>query len=161
MGLDTSHDAFHGAYSAFNRLRQIICRAAGGSFPPHRDQERLQELGIEKASDDRWYVPDEITVESHPGLYAFLSHSDCDGQLSPMQCYAVANDLESLLPKIAELDDGDMHGGTSFTKQADGSIRIAHHPGHLARVGGYVGATEKFIAGCRLAAANCEALDFH
>jgi len=35
MGLDTTHDAFHGAYSAFNRFRQIVCRAIGGSFPPH------------------------------------------------------------------------------------------------------------------------------
>lgn len=35
MGLDTSHDAFHGAYSAFNRLRQEVSRARGGSFPPH------------------------------------------------------------------------------------------------------------------------------
>ena len=35
MGLDVSHDAFHGAYSAFNRLRQFVCAATGGSFPPH------------------------------------------------------------------------------------------------------------------------------
>ncbi len=35
MGLRCSHDAFHGAYSAFNRFRQFIAAAIGGSHPPH------------------------------------------------------------------------------------------------------------------------------
>lgn len=159
MGLDTTHDAFHGAYSAFNRLRQMVCRAAGGSFPPH-DPERLRLLGAEDVAPNWWVVPDEVTEETHPGLYAFLKHSDCDGKLTPGECLQVANDLEALLPKIAELDDGDVRGGTSFTKTADG-IKIDHHPGHLARVGGYVGATKKFIDGCRLAAMRGESLEFH
>jgi hypothetical protein len=38
MGLDCSHDAFHGAYSAFNSFRKFICKAIGGSFPPHEDK---------------------------------------------------------------------------------------------------------------------------
>lgn len=36
MGLDISHDAFHGAYSAFNSLRQEVAHAVGGSYGPHR-----------------------------------------------------------------------------------------------------------------------------
>lgn len=158
MGLDTTHDAFHGAYSAFNRLRQMICRAAGGSFPPH-DPARLKELDIEDPKPSWWYVDDDITEEKYPGLYAFLKHSDCDGSFTPAECLQVADDLEKLLPKIAEMDDGDVSGGVSFTKE-EGGIAVARHPGHLSRVGGYTGATQKFIDGCRLAASRGETLEF-
>lgn len=160
MGLDVSHDAFHGAYSAFNRLRQMICRAVGGSFPPHSDKELLAKLEVETPLHDHWYVPDDITPESSPGLYAFLEHSDCDGDIDPATCDLVANELELLLPKIAEMDDGDQTGGTSFAREG-GRIVVSHHPGHFARLGGYTGATKKFIEGCRLAASSGEKLEFH
>lgn len=159
MGLDTTHGAFHGAYSAFDRLRRMICRAAGGSYPPHDDMERLLALEVKNAKHDWWYVPDDVTPETHPGLYVFLKHSDCDGELTPSECALVAKDLEALLPKIAEMDDGDVRGGWSLKRSGEG-IEVGNHPGHLARVGGYVGATKKFIDGCRLAAENGETLLF-
>lgn len=135
MGLDVSHDAFSGAYSSFNRFRQMICKATGGSWPPHED----------KALDEkRFYVGDGYTEESHPGLWEFLMHSDCDGNISPRMCKFVANDLESLLPKIEELTSRYGDGG-----------------GHIARDGGYVEVTKRFIAGCRLANKRRQLLKFH
>ena len=141
MGLDCSHDAFHGAYSAFNRFRQVVASAAGGSFPPHEEgfvEKYTREEG-KLPNADWWYVGDGMEAETHPGLRLFMMHSDCDGELSPAECVLVANDLESLLPKI------DEHGGGSR---------------HIANQGGYGAVARKFIAGCREAAAAGEVLEF-
>jgi hypothetical protein len=32
MGLDTTHNAFHGAYSSFMRFREGVITATGGKF---------------------------------------------------------------------------------------------------------------------------------
>jgi hypothetical protein len=130
MGLDCSHDAFHGAYSAFNRLRQAVAKAAGGSYPPHDDP---------KLSPSDWYWDDKYTVTTHPGLYAFLVHSDCDGEIQPDVCAMVACDLEPLLPAIAAQGSGG---------------------GHLENQGGYGAVLQKFIDGCKRAHECGEALVF-
>ncbi len=147
MGLDTSHDAFHGAYSAFNSLRQEVAHAVGGSYGPHWLRAHNGELARDKngypitdtsLDPDRFYMPDEMTREEYPGLWEFLMHSDCDGEISPEMCVKVANDLESLLPDMPE-------GGA----------------GHIAARGGYREVLRKFIVGCRAAAAEGVPLDFH
>ena len=149
MGLDCSHDAFHGAYSAFNRFRQAVAAAIGGSFPPHYLYENgnLVEGGdgfLKKRADlsERClYWGDECSPEANPGLYIFFVHEDCEGEISPADCTLVANELEAILPKIAALG--------------------WHEAGHIAARGGLVGVTEKFIAGCRAAAADGVPLEFH
>lgn len=152
MGLDCSHDAFHGAYSAFNRLRQFVCAATGpeGSFPPHylyKTGGGLQEgsdgmlLRRRDLDEGKFYIGDEYDRETHPGLWEFLTHSDCDGEISPEMCVKVADDLERLLPSMEALG-WESHG-------------------HIAARGGFVEVARKFIAGCRRAAAANEPLDFH
>lgn len=136
MGLDCSHDAFHGAYSAFNRFRQAIAKAMGGSYPPHETE--YHEDG-DKLLPNMWYWGKEYNELLHPGLYVFLSHSDCDGEISPVNCIMVANDLEKLLPIIEKYGVG---------------------VGHIEREGGFGGVCQKFINGCRLAYKNSEALEF-
>ncbi len=147
MGLDVSHDAFSGAYSAFNRFRQCVARAAAADFPPHwvydengqiaRDSEghirRNEELDNSKI-----YFPDGVNPDD--GLWIFLAHSDCDGELSPEESTKVADTLEMLLPAIEALAWDD-HG-------------------HIGRDGGYVAVTKKFIAGCREAVNENEPLCF-
>lgn len=148
MGLDCSHGAFHGAYSAFNRLRQIVCWAAGGSFPPHLVHNPDGTLGKDEKGDTLWnmalddsliYFGQDIDIGS--GLYLFLTHSDCDGEISPEMCAKVADDLEKLLPKIASIPN---QGG-----------------GHIAARGGFAEVIRKFIAGCREAASKGEYLKFY
>lgn len=151
MGLDTSHDAFHGAYSAFNRFRQMICFVIGGSFPPHYKYNAdftfitngPNGLPIRKTDldENHIYFDDAFSQETHPGLFEFLTHSDCDGEISPEMCIKVADDLESLMPKIETIDNGGA--------------------GHIAARGGYGGVTRKFIDGCRAAADAGEPLEFH
>lgn len=149
MGLDCSHNAFSGAYSAFNRLRQFVCAATGGSFPPHwmygPDGEILHDPDgatryHTQIPSDRFQCGEGYTRDEWPGLFEFLTHSDCDGEISPTWCTKVANDLEKLMPQFEA-----MRWESS---------------GHLARDGGYVSVIRQFIAGCRDAAEAGEPLTF-
>jgi hypothetical protein len=149
MGLDCSHDAFHGAYSAFNSLRQEVSRVTGGSFPPHwlyNADGTLAKGNDGLAIYDRTlnrkmiYLGDGVGPEETPGLYEFLTHSDCDGKISPEMCVKVADDLEKVLPKI-EAKNTPSHG-------------------HIAARGGYAEVVRKFIVGCRAAAKAGEPLIF-
>jgi hypothetical protein len=151
MGLDCSHDAWHGAYSAFNSLRQKVAEAMGGSYPPHNEKTLDEEM---------WYWGRGYNADTHPGLLVFLRHSDCDGHLTPRECRLVAKDLEALLPEIEKLDDGGLHGGWSISRTGDGTFETATHPGHIAAAGGYVAATKRFIDGCRKAAKANQRLRF-
>jgi len=147
MGLDCSHNAFHGAYSSFNRFRQVVCHAIGGSFPPHciynadgtiaRDKDG--NIIYDHTLDDKMmYCGKDLDAES--GMYHFLTHSDCDGEISPEMCIKVANDLEAILPQIEALPD--------------------RGSGHIVARGGYAEVLKKFVAGCRLASENNEPLVF-
>lgn len=91
--------------------------------------------------DNSFYVDDAYTAATHPGLYEFLAHSDCDGEISPEMCIKVADELEALLPKVEALN--------------------WNSAGHIARAGGYVSVLRKFIVGCRAAASEGVPLGFH
>lgn len=135
MGLDTTHDAFHGAYSAFNSFRRFLLKSIGGSFPPHENKE---------LKDGYWYWGEESSYssETHKGLLEFFRHSDCDGEISPEMCKVIADELEEILHKIEEL---------AKTEPAYG---------HIERDGGWVAVTKGFIEGCRLAHEQNEPLEF-
>jgi hypothetical protein len=131
MGLDISHDAFSGAYSAFNRLRQVIAEATGGSFPPHDDPAKNRD----------WYYSGDVHQESMPGLWEFMLHSDCDGEIAPDLCARLADDLEQILPRVEALQKPDA--------------------GHIARAGGYAAVVRQLIKGARAAAEAGEPLEFY
>ena len=133
MGLYCSHDAFSGAYSAFGRLRQEVARAIGASYPPHN----VYQIGMLGFSSDQWYWGEGYSQATHPGLYEFFSHSDCDGEISPEMCIHVADELEQILPRMPESGDG-----------------------HILARGGYRAVLKQFIEGCRAAAAANEPLRF-
>lgn len=131
MGLDLSINAFSGGYFAFNRLRAFVCKAAGGSWPPHSDKELDPEI---------WYIDDAFSKDTHPGIWEFLSHSDRVGEISPLLCAALAKDLEGLLPVMIKIDSSEQ--------------------GHIVNNGGYVAIVKKLIIGCKAAAAMDEPLRF-
>lgn len=152
MGLDTSHDCWHGAYSAFTRWRQKLAEAAGytlhhdvmagygtdapvaiSRMSPDMDWGNIQET----IGDDlfgKWpAIPVRPDGTPDP-LIILLAHSDCEGELQTEFVGALADRLEELLPLL----DGD--GG-----------------GH---VGSYRAKTEQFIGGLRAAAAAGEDVTF-
>jgi len=99
----------------------------------------LQAIGVVEPDDTCFYLPDGVTRESDPGLYAFLDHSDCDGDLKPAECAQVADALSALLPALDHMGSGG---------------------GHLEHAGGIGAVTRQFIAGCREAEEQAEPLEF-
>ncbi len=94
MGLSTSHNGWNGSYSSFGEWRAHLCRAAGLG-----DIE--QYVGFEGARE--W-------PEGDP-LVKLLNHSDCEGDIAPDDCSAIADRLEKLLP-IANAE-GEFFSSTS------------------------------------------------
>lgn len=90
MGLDTSHGCWHGSYSAFNRWRTKIADLIGIRL----DDMRGFGGHVEWPSAD-----------TEP-LVHLLNHSDCDGSIESQYCAAIADRLESLLPRLPVEPDG-------------------------------------------------------
>lgn len=154
MGLDTTHNAWHGAYSAFNTWRKKIAEVAG--FPPLELMEGFYDpippnerhlptlypgivMGNEysfnlKELDKR--LPIKWDCLKPSPLHELLCHSDCDGYLNWGACGKIANELQKLLPLLPDEDAG----------------------GHI---GYWKEKTQQFIDGCRLAHKKKEKLQFH
>jgi hypothetical protein len=138
MGLDTSHGAWHGAYSAFSRWRNAVEAAAG--YPLMKD-----ENGLVYPSNINWGAITEANLEGQwdstpeDPLVVLIAHSDYKGAIYPEQAVPLADRLEGLLPHIVEDDEAW---------------------GHIAREGGMVAVTRRFIDGLRAAAAANEPVHF-
>jgi len=139
MGLDTSHDCWHGAYSAFDRWRNIIAKAAGYEIWPVKEGLRERDTIIL-----HWGA---ITMDNVMGVWektpddpivVILVHSDCEGVIHPAQATPLADRLQEILPNIEDDDSA----------------------GHIKARGGNRAVTEKFIAGLRAAAEAGEPVKF-
>ncbi len=155
MGLDTTHNCWHGAYSAFMRWRSEVARAAG--LPP---LELMEGFFTPQGGGGNGMIPtfylgprcDDLTVSSikrleerlpilwdslkPSALHELLYHSDCDGELPVESCGPIADALEAILPNLPEGEAG----------------------GHI---GNWRAKTRAFIDGLRDAAAKREPVGFH
>jgi hypothetical protein len=152
MGLDCSHDAWHGAYSAFHRWRKKLAEVAG--LPPLELMEGFFETAEEGLGGgtlyfgqltDLWQEKVKLLEERLPirwdclkdrPLHILLYHSDCDGEIAQEDCGPIADDLESLLPLLPDEE-------------------AAGHIGHWRTK------TQAFIDGLRKAAAAGQPLEFY
>ena len=137
MGLDTTHDCWHGAYSAFNRWRNKLAEVAGYSIAKVKDEYGItwDEIQVDWGHlQDRLYGDWDETPKDP--LLVLIAHSDCEGKIKPKQAKALATRLRELLPL---LPDGD--GG-----------------GHI---GDWKEKTQKFIDGLELATKNRQIVRFH
>jgi hypothetical protein len=131
MGLDTSHNCWHGSYSAFSRWRDKLAEAAGYAFTVEgRDTIMLDWGHIEEKN----YFGEWDKDPSDP-LILLIAHSDCEGVIKAKHTAILADRLAELLPLL----EGD--GG-----------------GHI---GLYRDKTKQFIDGLRAAHAANEDVDFH
>lgn len=148
MGLDTSHDAWHGAYSSFMSFRVKIASEVGiplklmdGFYDEMKPSEILDfefPTGFEHEIKN---VPPKEALEmlpldwdpykDHP-LFPLLLHSDCDGELEWKDCLGIAEALEAMVPKLRSWD-------TDW----------------------YAERAAQFAKGCRLAYQKKENIDFH
>lgn len=147
MGLDCSHEAWHGAYSAFTRWRDNLARAAGyGMLSVEECRRRWpDEHFYFELIDIPWDMFESKNYmgewDNPPGnedpLMYLIVHSDCDGVLHPNEARHLADRLEQLLPKL------------------DDTTPMGHIAPHMR------GKTQQFIDGLRAAVAAGEDLDFH
>ena len=158
MGLDCSHNAWHGSYGAFMRWRKMLADVAG--LPPlelmdgfYSSLDSIHELptlyhGI--TTNEPAFGPDSRPrfanlddslpiswdcLKPSP-LHELLYHSDCDGDIAADHCGPIADALEALIPLLPDEQEG----------------------GHIGR---WREKTQQFVDGLRAAAAAGEALDFH
>jgi len=89
MGLDTTHNAWHGSYSGFNAFRKHLAAKIGIDLDK---MEGFTSDGISWEAEGHYIVP-------------LLNHSDCDGHLTPTECKRVADGLSLLLDEEDEWND--------------------------------------------------------
>ena len=120
MGLDTTHNAWHGGYSAFMQWRTKIAQIAG--YPPLRQMQGFGGYMGEPEGIIDW---DSMTNKP---LNYLLSHSDCDGHIPPVMCGKIADELEKLLPLLKSEPDQMGHIGNwvDKTKQFIEGLRLAN-----------------------------------
>jgi hypothetical protein len=147
MGLDTSHDCWHGAYSAFMRWREEIAKLAG--YPPLRLMEgfwsrsepgalSLVEAACKGAYGDTKYVdrvvaglPISWDYFSRDPLTVLLNHSDCEGEIEHKDLKPLADRLRELLEKMPSEQDFGGHIGNvrEKTQQFIDGLMLAHEAG--------------------------------
>lgn len=146
MGLDTTHNCWHGAYSAFMRWREEIAHAAG--LPPLRLMEGFYKPD-DPINDPLWLsqhemargrrdenpvffgIKDKLPINweclKPSPLHTLLHHSDCDGEIEWQDCGKIADALEHLLPKLPKEDDcGHIGNWDVTTKRFITGLRDAH-----------------------------------
>lgn len=84
MGLDTSHDCWHGSYHSFHNWRARITEISG-----YGDLDQYRGFGGQKP----WPDTDDV-------LLILLNHSDCEGEIEAAVCTPLAARLEALLPGL-------------------------------------------------------------
>lgn len=109
MGLDTTHNCWHGPYGAFTRFRNELARAAGYTVRPLTLEESM-ELGI--GGDHVEIDWDVFKLKNYfgewdapPGddpLLYLLVHSDCEGVIHPEQGVQIAERLEQLADLVSD-----------------------------------------------------------
>lgn len=101
VGLDTTHDCWHGSYIAFSHWREKLAELAGYSII-NEGPQTMVDLDWESLPADRYQgLWPETPVDP---LLVLIVHSDCDGSIYPEQAGPLADRLEQLLPLIE--DDG-------------------------------------------------------
>lgn len=154
MGLDCSHNAWHGAYSAFMDWRMKIAEVAGlppldlmegfysglnnfgrgHGFPTlhcghqHQGETRQQIKHIDMGLPIKWEC-----LKPSP-LHELLYHSDCDGEIPSENCAAIADALEELIPLLPDTDSfGHIEYWKNKTQQFVDGLRDAAKSGEALR----------------------------
>lgn len=144
MGLDTTHNAWHGAYSAFNKWRTEIAKCLGipldlmEGFYPTDDNQYHHPLSLVKIACAEGQFKGQLDrhLANFPllwdafkpsPLHELLYHSDCDGEIPWENCLNIADSLEALLPELPKEDFGGHIGPIQDkTKLFIAGLRLAH-----------------------------------
>jgi len=165
MGLDTSHDCFHGPYSQFTRWRCWLAEQIG--FPLML-MDGFCEFSISKIDRDvdetlkllpwttggcairavvnaaRGVLPIKWEVLTNDPVYILINHSDCDGEIRWEDCAEIAKRLTEIADKF---------NGVDLEHKAPGVERGIYD--------GMVPATRRFATGLMRAYEEKKNVEFH
>ena len=105
MGLDTTHDCWHGPYSSFGRWRNMIGVAAGYELADHE----YPAIGGKPCIIKTVKTPPNLTEQNFLGhwdtppddpLLVLFAHSDCEGVIRCHDAARLADALDKLSPKL-------------------------------------------------------------
>lgn len=143
MGLDTSHDCWHGPYSSFMRWREEIAKVVGVPLPLMEGFYGSLGTALSEGSLE-WAAPRDggPKCRSHHGpalhtyietvrewlpirweslkpdpIHILLNHSDCEGEIAVEDCIPLAERLEEILPLLPE--EPKWHRGVSGRGRAE------------------------------------------
>jgi hypothetical protein len=136
MGLDTSHDAWHGSYSGFTVWRNDVARALG--ILQRHEQLYLPHKYSDYPEDDCpvdwehwWNCTDAMgnwTEEPEDPVWYLLAHSDCDGVIKHEHLIPLADRLEPLIPVLDDSESISYHRSTRTRNFVEG-LRRCHEAG--------------------------------
>ncbi len=108
MGLDTTHDCWHGPYSSFGQFRKRLAGMIGMNLGA------MEGFG----GSIKWELlaPDP--------LHVLLNHSDCEGDISVEDCLPLAKRLEQLAEAMTE--DVNPYGDKFLAERFAKGLRAAH-----------------------------------
>lgn len=129
MGLDTTHGAWNGAYSAFNRWRDKLAETAGYEMGLDDRGRPCPAIDWQDITGDN-LAGDWDAVPADP-LVILIAHYDSGGVIRHQHCGPLADRLEELLPLLLPDDDGGGHIERWHTKTRTfiGGLRAAHQAG--------------------------------
>ena len=108
MGLDTTHNCWHGSCTSFNTFRRKLAQMVGVDLYSH----------IGYGGD----LSEEHLMQASNELFPLLNHSDCDGLLSPQECSLVAKGLTKILLEIDKNPDPDLYFKDKVKMFRDGCL---------------------------------------
>lgn len=107
MGLDTSHNCWHGPYSSFNRFRYSLGKQIG------IDLDEYIGYGDKGTKD--------LASIEHD-LMPLFNHSDCDGELSVEESKRIVNGLNNVLENFNEQIKADYNFKEKIVQFRDGCL---------------------------------------
>ena len=138
MGLDFSHCEAHWSYSGFMNFRTKLATQAGialscmSGFAGGTTGKSFEVLTISGESEERGKMPGfdkyvgrqpVISWESiKDDIKPLLTHSDCDGELTPEECAKVAPRLRELVSNWPD-DDYDKINALRLAEGMDEAVK--------------------------------------
>jgi hypothetical protein len=138
MGLDVSHDCWHGSYGSFNIFRVEIAKAVGiplELMEGFYESSRIDRLITSKSTlSDAEYIEMYVTrwlpikweILKPDPLHILLNHSDCDGTIEIDDQIFIAERLEAIADLLPGGDSQYRWNMQEKAKQFALGLRDAH-----------------------------------
>ncbi len=107
MGLDTSHNCWHGSYSSFNRFRFSLAKQIGLDLSDYIGYGDKGTKYLESIEHD---------------IMPLLNHSDCDGKLTVKEARRIAKGLQNIIDNFNDKIEADYNFKELIMQFRDGCL---------------------------------------